>query len=784
MAGAVAGSVRAAVRRAAGLQPVTGPVRVGGRNRALRITLMLVVYLAAWTGADWVAIQFPAAPGVSLWDVPAALDVLLLLLFGLRWAPVLVVTAVLHAYLIAPVGLRPDQVAVLGVVAAGCFAGAGCVLTRPLQVDTRLKQLRDVAWLLLLMGAAAPLLVALVQVALLNGVGAIATAQFLTGALGQWAGSATAIAMLVPLVLIAARRWPRKGGTGTSEVPLTTGHPPGRWERAAQVMILGAAVWIGYATSGGGSLDYSYLVYIPLIWICLRGGFRSAAVAVLAVNLGAVTLNRGQLPAEGGFALQLGLVSVTVIGVLLGAAVTQRATDAESNRTAALHDPLTGIANRVLLADRLEHALSLRQATGPAGAPSGGLLFLDLDRFKQVNDSLGHHAGDEVLTEIGRRLLRSVRPGDTVARWGGDEFAVLLEDVTGHRDLDGPARRLMDVLTVPIQIAADMVEITVSIGSSYFSDPAFRAQGPAQDGTGTAVPAGRVLTAEQVLHRADVALHRAKEQGRNRHVTFRAEQLDQARRRRDRIELLRTAVRADAITVAFQPIVSVRDGHRVAAEALARWSLPGGRQIPPGDFIRTAEESGLIIPLGVAVLRQAATAAAGWAGPDADTRIAVNISAIQLQQPGFAESVLAVLASTGLAAHRLELEITETQWLNQVATTTDTLHALTSAGIRIVLDDFGTGYSSFRHLADMPVTGVKIDQSFTARAPQDPHFAAVVRAVLRMAAELGLQTTAEGVETPAQWEFLVEQHADRAQGFLLGRPTPNLVAAPGSTSGS
>jgi len=759
VAGGVIGRVRVAVRRHAGRSPVTAPVRVGGP--AWRIAALLICYLVLWTGADWVAIQFPAAPGVSLWDVPAALDVLLLLLFGLRWAPVLAVTVVIHAYLIAPVGLRPWQVAILGLAAAVSYAAAAWTLTRPLQVDTRLRQLRDVAWLLLLTCGIAPLVVAAVQLALLRGVGAVASAELVSGALGQWAGSATAIAMLVPLVLIAARRRPRVDGSNGHRVSLTAGHRPGRWERAAQVVILLGAIWVGYGTAAGGSLDYSYLVYAPLIWISLRGGFLPAALAVLAINGGAVMLNHGQVPAQGGFALQLGLVSVTLLGILLGASVTQRSLDAEKNRSASLHDALTGIANRVLLADRLGQALAGRESADPAGLPEGGLLFLDLDRFKQINDSLGHSAGDEVLVEIGRRLRRAVRPADTVARWGGDEFAVLLTDVTGPDGLDGPARRLLEVLTVPIQLTAGLVHVTVSIGSSRFMDPA-------PDGR-------RVLTAEQVLHRADVALHQAKEQGRNRHITFRADQLDRARRRRDRVESLRSAVRANAITVAFQPIVAVRSGERVGAEALARWTLPGGRQVAPRDFIATAEESGLIIPLGHAVLRQACAAAAGWTGVEQHLRIAVNVSAIQLQQADYADGVLAVLEQTGLPAHRLELEITETQWLNEVATTTSALHALTAAGIKIVLDDFGTGYSSFQHLADMPVHGVKIDRSFIGRIPDDPHSAAIVRAILCMAVELGLETTAEGVETPEQWAFLIDNQVDRGQGFRLGRPAPELT---------
>jgi diguanylate cyclase (GGDEF)-like protein len=718
--------------------------------------IVLLVYLAAWTGLDWVASRFQVAPGVSLWFPPAALDVVLLLLFGLRWAPALLATVVLHNSLVAPVGLAWWQVALLATVTAVGYTAGAAVLTRRLSADPRLLALRDVVSLLLVMCLAAPLPIAIVQMWLLTGAGAVQPTEFITGLAGFWAGSATGVGMLAPVLLIAARRW-FPADEPHPDLPVPAARGGLGIEQVGQLFLLACVVWIAFGNSGG-SLDYSYLVYVPLIWIALRGGFVPAALAVLAVNVGAVALNGGRVPDEGGFALQFGLVTLTLLGVLLGAAVTQRQADAETHRRAALVDPLTQLANRTLLADRVGQALARRPLPpGPGGSPArgGALMFLDLDRFKQVNDSLGHGSGDAVLQAVAQRLRAATRASDTVARLGGDEFAILLDGVQDSDEVEATATRVLAAVAAPIDTPAGVVHVTASIGSTPLNAAA-------------GAPHTHGLT--EVLHHADVALHQAKRGGRSRHVPFDSTMREHAVSLQSRENALRDAVGRDEVSVVFQPILALPDRRVVAAEALARWTLPDGRPAAPEDFIAIAEDSGLIIRLGRSVLRQACQAAARWPAGAGAARVAVNVSAVELRHPGYAASVLQTLHDTGLPAGRLELEITETQLVQQVGATAAALGELTQAGVHLVLDDFGTGYSAFSYLADMPATGVKIDRSFTAALTSDPRSASIVRAILRMASELDLEVTAEGVETPEQLSFLTEHACPRAQGFLLGRP--------------
>jgi len=727
--------------------------------------VVAVVYVLAWTGLDWVAAQYTVAPGVSLWFAPAAVNVVLLLVFGLRWAPALLVTVVIHTELINPVGLAWWQGGVLGVVTAASYTAGAAVLTRWRKIDIRLLSLRDVVWLLGVMCVVAPLPMAIAQVWLLKGAGAVTSAQLFPGAAGFWAGSATGVGMLAPVLLIIGRRWLRAGEPVLSA---DAGYRPSRRELAGQLFLLTVTVWVGYAQAGD-SLDYSYLVYVPLIWIGLRGGFVPAAWAVLAINVGAVALALGEVPAEGGFALQFGLVTLTLLGVLLGAAVTQRQADAAADRRAALRDPLTGLANRTLLHDRLSQALARRPHSDPAGtkeSPAGAMLFLDLDRFKSINDSLGHATGDAVLVEVARRLPMGLRASDTVARLGGAEFALLLEGSHTPDEVAATAARVLSALDPPIEVPNGTVHAVASIGSALLRS------------AGAHPPAD---TIEKALRQADVALHQAKNQGRHRHVAFDTAMHESAVHRRQREDDLRESVHRQDITVVFQPMVAIPSRRLVAAEALARWQGSGGTPGPPQEFIATAEDAGLIIPLGLSVLRQACAAAAGWAASPEPPSVAVNVSAFELMQPDYADTVLRELDQAGLPPHRLELEITETQWVNLSTPTTAVLGRLTEAGVGLLLDDFGTGYSSFRHLAELPVTGIKIDRSFTSTALTSPRSAAIVRAILCMAAELGLDVTAEGVETEAQWDFLAAQGCNRAQGFLLGHPHPTLTEPPQDT---
>lgn len=341
-----------------------------------------------------------------------------------------------------------------------------------------------------------------------------------------------------------------------------------------------------------------------------------------------------------------------------------------------------------------------------------------------------------MLVEVARRLPVGLRAGDTVARLGGDEFAILLEVPNGT------------------------VHADASIGSALLHS------------AGAPSPAKAI---EKALHQADVALHQAKKQGRHRHVAFDTAIHESAVHQQQRENALRDSVHQDDITVVFQPMVAVPSRRFVAAEALARWQGSDGTPVSPQEFITTAEDTGLIIPLGLSVLRQACAAAAGWAAHPEPPSVSVNVSAFELIQPGYADTVLRELDHAGLPPQRLELEITETQWVNLSGPTTATLQRLTAAGVSLLLDDFGTGYSSFRHLAELPVTGIKIDRSFTATVLTSPRSASIVRAILCMAAELDLDVTAEGVETEAQSDFLVSEGCNRAQGFLFGHPHPTLA---------
>ncbi len=482
-----------------------------------------------------------------------------------------------------------------------------------------------------------------------------------------------------------------------SRPPLPAG-PPGlrvsRLELAAQLLVLTGAVYAAYASTAG-ALDYTYLVYVPLVWIAVRGGLRVAAPGVLLANIAAVALNGGRVPGQGGIALQFGLVTLSSTGLLLGALVTQRRTDSERHRHEALHDPLTGLANRALFTDRLARAAA-RAGRGPGRGYA--VLLVGLDNFRQVNDSLGQHAGDQVLVDVARRLQQAIRPVDSLARLGGDEFAVLVEELADPAEVEDITGGLLAVIDAPHQLAdvPAPVVVSASIGSVLGrpGDPGCQ---------------------EDLLRDANVALHRAKRDGRHRHMSFVRGMHQQVVSRLQSESALREAVDQRQISVVFQPVIDLNSLGVVGVEALARWTPPGGQAVGPASFIALAEHTGLILPLGEQVLRQACQAVAGrQPGSGAPPRLAVNASPQELAAPGYTNRLLAILADAGLPAAQLDIEITETQWVAQSGTVRDALAELAAAGVGLLVDDFGTGYSSFTYLHELPVTGLKIDQSFIA----------------------------------------------------------------------
>ena len=410
----------------------------------------------------------------------------------------------------------------------------------------------------------------------------------------------------------------------------------------------------------------------------------------------------------------------------------------------ALHDGLTGLPNRTLLQDRLQHALARGQRDGSRVA----LLFLDIDRFKMVNDSLGHAAGDELLIQIAARLDGALRPTDSVARFGGDELAVLCEDIEGDAGVH-VAERVMEALRRPFDLSGREFFATASVGVA-FSDT--------DD------------SAESLLRDADVAMYRAKELGGARYELFDAEMRRRSVERMQTEHELRRALGQGELRLHYQPIVSLDQGEVIGAEALIRWEHPARGLLSPAAFIPLAEETSLIVAIGSWVLREACNQLAAWSETmPADFELSVNVSARQFADPGLLDTVLAALGDAGVEPQRLSLELTESVLIQQEGAH-ETLMALKDHGVRVVLDDFGTGYSSLSYLSRFPIDGLKVDRSFVANMEEGSPEHAIVVAVGTMAGAMNLEVVAEGIENETQRAELTRLGYGLGQGFLFARP--------------
>ena len=413
----------------------------------------------------------------------------------------------------------------------------------------------------------------------------------------------------------------------------------------------------------------------------------------------------------------------------------------------ALHDPLTGLANRRLFHDRVAHALAQR------GAEPLSVLFLDLDDFKGVNDSLGHGAGDALLNDVARRLTGAVRAGDTVARLGGDEFAVLLVQDVQPDTGEQIAARLIEVLSEPLLVAGTELRTCVSIGIA-----------PALDGDDS----------EAVLRNADLAMYMAKGSGKGRYATYQPEMHAATLGRLELLADLRRAISGGELRLHYQPTVDLATGAVTSVEALARWQHPVRGLISPASFIPLAEETGLIIPLGRWVLGEACREAATWPAGDSGTApsIAVNISTRHLAEADIVSDVVLALAEAGLDPARLVIEITETGLVDDTDVVLHALNDLKGVGVHLAVDDFGTGYSSLSYLRRFPIDVLKVDKSFVDGLGQGAEAAALVEAILGMARTMSMRTVAEGIEDTGQLDELTVLGCDSGQGFLLSRPVP------------
>jgi len=439
-------------------------------------------------------------------------------------------------------------------------------------------------------------------------------------------------------------------------------------------------------------------------------------------------------------------------GLATGAVVVFR--DVSAARAMALemihsahHDFLTGLPNRMLLSDRVNQVIALAQRHGKKVA----VLFLDLDGFKHINDSLGHAVGDKLLQSIAKCLVDCVRGSDTVSRQGGDEFVVLLSEVEHSEDAAITARRMLHAVAEVHPVGQHDLHITTSIGLSVFPD----------DG----------LDAETLIKNADTAMYQAKENGRQSFQFFKPAMNVRAVERQSIEEALRTALERKELALHYQPKINLRTGAITGAEALIRWTHPTRGPVSPGRFIPVAEDCGLILPIGNWVLREACRQATAWLEAGLPlASIAVNISAMEFRHETFLEGIFAALEDTRLNPKFLELELTESVLMKRAESAASVLQTLRASGVQLAIDDFGTGFSSLSYLRKFPIDALKIDQSFVRQISTAPDETTIVTAIISMGRSLNLRVIAEGVETQEELSFLQAHQCDEAQGYYFGRP--------------
>jgi len=417
----------------------------------------------------------------------------------------------------------------------------------------------------------------------------------------------------------------------------------------------------------------------------------------------------------------------------------------------AEHDFLTGLPNRSVLTDRLTQAIAMAQRHNRNVA----LMFIDLDHFKHINDSLGHATGDRLLQSVAKRLLSCVRASDTVSRQGGDEFVVLLSEVEHVEDAAKTAEKLIETMAEPHLIDGHRLHATLSVGMCLYPD----------DGKDV----------DALIRNADTAMYHAKKNGRNIYQRFTVDMNTRAVKRQSIEEALRHAVEHNELLLHYQPKVNLESGAITGVEALLRWQRSAQRLVFPAEFVKIAEDCGLIVSIGNWVLRESCRQMVAWKNAGIEVgQIAVNVSAVEFHGTNFLAGVRAILDDTGLDPHRLELELTESVLMRDTLPATATLHALKDLGVRIAVDDFGTGYSSLSYLRHFPIDTLKIDQSFVQNIGRNGSDG-IVSAIIAMGESLDLQVVAEGIETAHQHAYLESRKCGEGQGFLFGRPVPSAT---------
>jgi diguanylate cyclase (GGDEF)-like protein/PAS domain S-box-containing protein len=436
--------------------------------------------------------------------------------------------------------------------------------------------------------------------------------------------------------------------------------------------------------------------------------------------------------------------AVRMVGVAMD--ITDRKLAEQRIAHMAHHDALTGLPNRVLLRDRIQQAI----AQAHRNSSQLAVLFIDLDRFKTINDSLGHQLGDRLLQSVASRILVCVREGDTVSRVGGDEFVIVIPEVAATSDASAVASKILEVLAASFHLHGNDLHVAASIGISLY---------PSDGGD-----------AETLMRNADTAMYHAKDSGRANYQFFTQHMNVAAQQRLTLENSLRRALEHGEFEVHYQPLYNLSDLSISGFEALLRWNPPDGGTIPPSQFIGAAEESGLIVPIGEFVMREALTQACTWQTPGRRLKIAVNVSAIQLSRANYVERLRRSIQETGIDPKLVELEVTEGVIVEGAGEARAAIDQLAALGVSIAIDDFGTGYSGLAYLKRLPIDTVKIDQSFVRDLTVDPDDKAIVTAIVAMARSLDVEVVAEGVETEEQLAELRRLGCHRAQGYLLARP--------------
>ena len=733
----------------------------------VRYVWLVTIYLVIWAALDKAALAFETTPEISVWYPPSALDIVLTLVFGLRYSPALLLNTLVHNYLVTGRDLSFATLLIFNLVTTISYAGASALLLLGLRINPRLRGLRDVVWFVVVAALTAPFVVALLQAVNFAWFGIIPWSNFLIYTLHYWAGDATGIAMLAPFLLTWLRKVPWIWSHTEPEPPALEAKPHLPTRREVPVLLIESlalvvGIWIAYGSRPGTNLDYTYFVFLPLIWIALRHGFERAAAAVLFINVGVAFLVRAKFGQSNVLALQFGLMAMSHTGLLLGGIASDRRQAekalrdyAERLRYNAFHDALTGLPNRALFMDRLEHALEQGKRYQDH---LFAVLFLDLDRFKVVNDSLGHILGDQLLIAIARRLEACLRPTDTIARLGGDEFTILLEGLSDISDTIRIAERIQAELTLPFNLGGQEVFTTASIGI------ALSATGYSQ--------------AEDLLRDADIAMYRAKVFGA-RYEIFNTTMHARAVARLQMETDLRRAIERQEFLIFYQPLVSLETGKITGFEALIRWQHPQRGLLSPAKFVPVAEETGLLSRIDQWVMGEACRQAQHWSEQiksDSPLSISVNISNKQFTQPNLIEQISQILQETSLEATCLKLEITENVIMENAQSAIAKLEQIKALGIKLAIDDFGTGYSSLGRLHNFPIDELKIDRSFVSKIGADEGNLEITETIVTLAQKLGMDVTAEGIETAEQLAQLRKLKCAYGQGYFFSRPLPSQAA--------